>query len=84
MGVIDRIAGLLLGRARDHTDQEKLDLEATVRSVIADELDRPDLPILANLDFGHTDPQWVLPIGATAELDLERRTLTLLEHWLAE
>ncbi len=84
MGVIDRLAGLLLGRARDHSYQEKRDLETTVRSVIADELDRPDLPILANLAFGHTDPQWVLPIGATAELDLERRTLTLLEYWLAE
>ncbi len=84
MGVFDRIAGVLLGRARGHTDQEKLDLESTVRSVIADELDRPDLPILANLDFGHTDPQWVLPIGTAMELDLERATLTLVEDWLAE
>jgi muramoyltetrapeptide carboxypeptidase LdcA involved in peptidoglycan recycling len=82
-GVFERISGLLVGRARGHTTDEKLGLETTIRDVIATEFGRPDLPIVANLDFGHTDPQWVLPLGVRAELDVDARSLTLVEPWLA-
>ena len=57
--------------------------EATIRRVVAEEFGRPDLPIAANLPFGHTDPQWVLPLGVRAELDLDARTLRLVEPWLS-
>jgi len=82
LGVFERVAGVLVGRARDHTPEEKRTLEATIAAVIGGELGRPDLPIAADLPFGHTDPQWVLPIGVRAELDLDARTLTLVEPWL--
>jgi muramoyltetrapeptide carboxypeptidase LdcA involved in peptidoglycan recycling len=51
--------------------------------VVGDEFGRPELPIVANLDFGHTDPQWVLPLGVHAELDVDARSLRLVEAWLA-
>jgi len=82
-GVFDRVAGVLVGRARDMVPTEKIALEAAVMHVVGDELGRPDLPIVANLDFGHTDPQWVLPLGVRAELDVDACTLTLVEPWLA-
>jgi muramoyltetrapeptide carboxypeptidase LdcA involved in peptidoglycan recycling len=81
-GIFDRIVGVLVGRARDHSAAEKVDLENAIRGVIADEFGRPDLAIVANLDFGHTDPQWVLPLGVQAELDVDARTLRLVEPWL--
>jgi muramoyltetrapeptide carboxypeptidase LdcA involved in peptidoglycan recycling len=34
---------------------------------------------VSNLDFGHTDPQWVLPLGVLAEVDAGARTIRLLE-----
>ncbi len=83
LGVFDRIAGLLLGRAMLHTPDETAELETAVRELVAGELGRPDLPILANLDIGHSDPQWIVPIGVRAEMDLDERTLTLVEPWLA-
>ena len=82
MGVLDRAVGVLLGRARDQSIDGKRAFEAAVRGVVADEFGRPDLPIVANLDFGHTDPQWVLPIGIRAELDVDARRLRLVEPWL--
>lgn len=82
MGVFDRIAGLLVGRARDHSADESAAVESAIRGVVAGEFGRPDLPIVANLPFGHTDPQWVLPLGVMAELDIEARTLRLVEPWL--
>src|SRR5262249_7944885 len=76
------VVGVMLGRPRDHTQEETAAFEAAVQSVIADELGRPDLPIVGNLPFGHTDPQWVLPIRVRAELDVEAHALTLAEPWL--
>ena len=83
MGLFDRVTGVLVGRARDHTAEEKAAIDAAIQQVIAEEFGRPDLPIVANLPFGHTDPQWVLPLGVRAELDLDGRTLRLIEPWLA-
>jgi muramoyltetrapeptide carboxypeptidase LdcA involved in peptidoglycan recycling len=82
LGVFERIAGILVGRARDQSSEQKASLEATFRSVVGGEFGRPDLPIVANLDFGHTDPQWILPLGVRAELDIDARTLRLVEPWL--
>lgn len=82
LGVFDRVAGVLLGRARDLDAAAKAEVEAAVLEVIAGELGRTDLPIVANLPFGHTDPQWVLPLGVRAEVDLTTGDVTLVEPWL--
>jgi muramoyltetrapeptide carboxypeptidase LdcA involved in peptidoglycan recycling len=44
---------------------------------VADEFGRPDLPIVTNLDFGHTDPQLALPNGANIIIDPTAQTITL-------
>lgn len=82
-GIFNRINGLMFGRARDYSNEEKLRLEESIVSVVAKEFGKPDLPILANMDFGHTDPQLVLPLGVKAEIDCENKKFGLLENWLA-
>lgn len=82
LGIFDRVVGILVGRARDHSVEERLALEAAIQDVVAVEFGRPELPIAANLPFGHTDPQWVLPLGVKAELDVDARALRLVEPWL--
>ena len=52
-GVYDKIKGLIFARARDYSDDEKIKLEEKLVSVVANEFGRPDLPIVANVDFGH-------------------------------
>jgi len=49
-----------------------------VRAVV-EEAGLERLPILAGLDFGHTDPICTLPYGALAEVDVDALTLTILE-----
>jgi muramoyltetrapeptide carboxypeptidase LdcA involved in peptidoglycan recycling len=39
----------------------------------------PRLPVLAECDFGHTDPMVTLPYGAMAEIDANRARLSILE-----
>jgi muramoyltetrapeptide carboxypeptidase LdcA involved in peptidoglycan recycling len=79
MGVLDRVAALLLGRPRHATEPERDALEAAALEVVSGDLGRRDLPVVANLDFGHTDPQLVLPLNGLVEVDCSARRL-----WLAE
>ena len=77
-GILERIGGLLFGRARGFSDLEKEQLFARLVRV-AGEFGRADLTIVAELDFGHTDPQWVIPLGVTAEVDHVAKTFRLVE-----
>ncbi len=79
MGVFDRVSGLLFGRARDYSDAEKKELEEAVLSVVRDEFGRPGMHVVCNLDFGHTDPQLILPLGIEFEIDAENRAIVQLE-----
>lgn len=65
------MAALLIGRpgganlaAEDHVRYD----EAVV-SVVRDEEGLDDLPIVAGLDFGHTDSAWTIPIGVPVRVD---------------
>ena len=78
-GIFDKITGLLFGRARDFSDEEKKDLDENIVTVVAGEFRRRDLPIVTNMDFGHTDPQFILPLGARAAIDCGRRKFALVE-----
>jgi muramoyltetrapeptide carboxypeptidase LdcA involved in peptidoglycan recycling len=78
-GVFDRVSALLVGRARSYGAEAKTELDQMIVRVVAGEFGRPELLVVTNLDFGHTDPQWVLPLGVLAEVDAERRSIRLVE-----
>ena len=61
--------------------QREAQKEAVVRAL--DEAGMHGLPVLADLDIGHTDPVATLPYGALAEIDCEGATLTVLEASVA-
>ena len=82
LGVFDRISGFIFSRARDYSDEEKKELEEKMVSIISKEFGKLDLPIVANFDVGHTDPQLVLPIGAKCEIDCPNKKIRLIESWL--
>lgn len=79
MGALQQLSGLMIGRPRDYSTAEQASLINTVQSVIKDEFNCPHLPIVCNLDFGHTDPQMILPLGVTIKIDCEHQRLSLLE-----
>jgi muramoyltetrapeptide carboxypeptidase LdcA involved in peptidoglycan recycling len=78
-GIFDQIGALLVGRPFGYDRQAKHAFETMIREVVAGEFGRPDLPIVANLDIGHTDPQWIVPVGAMAVVDADRRRIALTE-----
>lgn len=78
-GILERIRGILFARARDYSHDEKMALVEMIQRLLTIEFNRPDLPVVANLDFGHTDPQWIMPNGVLAEINPSAKTIRLLE-----
>lgn len=83
-GILGRLSGVVLARAGGAMDQRRraAQKEAVLRAL--DEAGLYHLPVLADLDFGHTDPIATLPYGVTAEIDCERATLTIMDSAVAE
>lgn len=78
-GVFDKISALLIGRARDYSEDEKKQLNDNVLKIARDEFGNKTIPIITNMDFGHTDPQWILPLGTRAEIDCYKKEFKLIE-----
>jgi muramoyltetrapeptide carboxypeptidase LdcA involved in peptidoglycan recycling len=80
MGVLSRLSGILVGRPGGQVPPEQFgDHDEVFLQVVAREEGLTDLPIITWMDFGHTDPMFVLPYGIEAEIDCDRRQLTILE-----
>ena len=46
---------------------------------IAYEAGKEDIPILYNVNFGHTSPMAILPLGLKVEVDLDKKEIRFLE-----
>ncbi len=75
MGVFEQIRGMLVGRPMRYADQEKEDL----RQVILERTQGYDFPIISDMDFGHTSPQFILPLGCQARMDVGQRRFEIVE-----
>jgi muramoyltetrapeptide carboxypeptidase LdcA involved in peptidoglycan recycling len=78
-GVFSQIKALLIARARGYSVEQKAELEEIVERVVREEFGVDDLLIVTNMDFGHTEPQWVMPIGGKIRLDPTMKTMRLVD-----
>ena len=76
-GVISRISGIVFGKPMNEKYYEEY--KHVLLRVVGMENGRGDLPILYNVNFGHTAPICILPYGVTAEIDCNCNSLRLLE-----
>ncbi|MBS4536702.1 LD-carboxypeptidase [Clostridium sp. D2Q-14] len=77
IGVFDRINGIIIGKPNNekyYNEYKKIYLQ-----VIREEVGRDDLPILYNMNFGHTFPMCILPYGIEAEINCEYKKIVLVE-----
>ena len=75
MGVFDQIAGLIIGRPYGYSDAEK----QALREVVLERTRAFGFPIITDMDFGHTAPQFTLPLGCQAEIDSDSHRFALVE-----
>lgn len=79
-GILADINGIILARPGGELADDKLQqYDVALKSVVSDELGLKDLPILCQMDFGHTDPMFVIPYGVEAEIDCSNAALSILE-----
>lgn len=77
IGIFDRISAMLVGRPTRYSPEQHAELKKTIQRIVVDEFGRPDLPIILDIDFGHTYPQMVLPNGGRVTIDPSTHTIAL-------
>ena len=75
-GILNVAKGIIVGKP----DGEKYYEEYKgVFIKVLKEFNRTDMPVLYNVNFGHSSPIGVIPYGVTCELDVDNKKITLLE-----
>jgi muramoyltetrapeptide carboxypeptidase len=76
-GILDRIAGMVVGAGLELTFVEGG--PDHLRDILLDVLGDRDIPVIGNVELGHTGPNLPMPLGVRAALDADEMTLSLLE-----
>ena len=76
-GILSRIRGIVFGKPAAESKFESY--KEILRQVVGFEAGLPELPILYNVNVGHSYPIGLFPLGLRYELDCDNRRLTLLE-----
>lgn len=76
-GVLSRINGIVFGKPAAESKFESY--QEVLRRVVGFEAGRPELPVLYNVNVGHSYPIGLFPLGLRYEIDCEEKRLTLLE-----
>jgi muramoyltetrapeptide carboxypeptidase LdcA involved in peptidoglycan recycling len=78
-GALTDARGILLGRPYGDGVEDQLDAYDPALLGVLGELDLTSLPVVTRMDFGHTDPSFIVPYGIEAEIDCDRQLFRLLE-----
>ena len=76
-GILEKVNGIIFGKPYNNKYYEEY--KNVIKKVIRDELNLKDLPIMYNMNFGHTEPMMVIPYGALAEIDCNNMKFSILE-----
>jgi muramoyltetrapeptide carboxypeptidase LdcA involved in peptidoglycan recycling len=74
----DGVRGMVIGRFQKASKMEAPLLEQIIKS--KKELSR--IPVIANVDFGHTEPKLTLPIGGLVKVSATKgqASIEIVEH----
>lgn len=81
MGILEKISGILFGRPGGEVPPDKFaKYDQAILQAVTEEAGFADLPIVTNMDFGHTSPMFILPYGVQAEIDCENKKFSIIEN----
>ena len=81
-GIIDKIKGIVIGKPQN--EKYYNEYKNVYKNIIGKEANRPDLPILYNVNIGHTAPMCIFPIGQKIKIDLDKKEIIFLEKPMSE
>ena len=68
-GVFEAVSGVLVGKPMDETYAREY------RQLLIQVINKPDLPIVFNLNIGHAMPRCIIPFGVEAVVDVENQII---------
>lgn len=68
-GVFDAVSGVLVGKPMDETYAEEY------KQLLVELIDKPELPIVFNLNIGHAMPRCIMPFGVPAVVDVRKQII---------
>jgi muramoyltetrapeptide carboxypeptidase len=74
---LKKLRGICIGRFATKTGFTKKDPEESIYEEVFGDL---QIPIIYNLNFGHTDPLFTIPIGAKAFIDTEKNIIKIFNR----
>ena len=85
MGILRKLSGILFAKPGGDIPVERFDeYEEAILGVVVGEEGLDDLPLVTRMDFGHTDPMFVLPYGVEAEIDCGEERFSIVESALVD
>ena len=85
MGVLQGLNGILLGRPGGGVDPDTFcEYDDALCKTVREEYGLNNMPIVTNMDFGHTDPMFVLPIGTKVRIDSAKQEIAIDEAAVIE
>ena len=67
--VFEAVSGVLVGKPMDDTYAEEY------KRLLIEVIDRPELPVLFNINVGHALPRCIIPFGVNAVVDAEKQSI---------
>jgi muramoyltetrapeptide carboxypeptidase LdcA involved in peptidoglycan recycling len=68
-GIFEAVSGVLVGKPMDEAYAEEY------RQLLVTVIDRPELPVLFNINVGHALPRCIIPFGVNAVVDAEKQSI---------
>ena len=72
-GVFDAVSGVLAGKPMDEA------YAGEYKRLLTEVIGRPELPVVFNINIGHSMPRCIMPFGVDAEVDAEKQIIRFSE-----
>ncbi|OLS26567.1 MAG: Microcin C7 self-immunity protein MccF [Candidatus Heimdallarchaeota archaeon LC_3] len=74
----EQVKGIIIGRSQKNTDMTKEKIEKIVKS----KKELENIPVVANMNFGHTYPMFTFPIGGRIKMEafIDEVSIKIIEH----
>ncbi|CEP97551.1 peptidase U61 LD-carboxypeptidase A [[Clostridium] sordellii] len=76
-GILNLVKGIIVGKPYDNKYYEEY--KQVILKIVRDELGLKNLPIMYNMNFGHTSPIITIPYGCIGEIDCDKSMFKILE-----
>lgn len=70
LGYLQLLNGIIIGKMRSGKSFDSY--ARCLKNIISDKYGLKDLPVMADLNFGHTSPVFIMPYGAEACIDVKK------------